>query len=98
MPALQWRSRRGEDTDTFDLPIQAPGTFTLKMVRTGVKVYLYVGREGAEPVRLVNTEIAFTGPVLVGLGVCSHDAAKSETVIFSNVSIETQAPPAPRLP
>jgi hypothetical protein len=60
-----------------------------------VKIYLYVGRDGAEPSLRVNTEVAFTGPVLVGLGVCSHDAARADTVSFSNVSVEAQAPPAP---
>ena len=94
MPALQWRSRKGEDTNTFDLPIEGPGTFTLKMVRTGVRVFLYVGREGAPPKEIVHTEVSFTNPVLVGLVVCSHDATRSDTVIFSDVSVEAQAPPA----
>lgn len=87
MPALQWRSRKGEDTNTFNLPIEGPGTFQIKLVRTGVKIYLYVGRNGAEPTEKVHTEVSFTGPVLVGLGVCSHDAAKAETAIFSAVSL-----------
>jgi len=90
MPGLQWRSRQGEDTNTFDLPIDGPGTFALKMVRTGVKTYLYVGREGAAPKEIVHTEVAMTGPVLVGLFVCAHDAARSETVIFSDVSVEAR--------
>ena len=75
MPALQWRSRKGEDTNTFDLPIDGPGTFTIKLVRTGVKIYMYVGRNGADPKEIVHTEVTFQGPVLVGLAVCSHDAA-----------------------
>ena len=75
MPALQWRSRKGEDTNTFDLPIDGPGTFTIKLVRTGVKIYMYVGRNGADPKEIVHTEVTFQGPVRVGLAVCSHDAA-----------------------
>lgn len=96
MPGLQWRSTQGEDTNTLDLPIEGPGTFTLKMVRTGVKTYLYVGREGAAPKEIVHTEVSMSNPVLVGLFVCAHDAAKAETAIFSDVSIESQAPAAPR--
>ena len=95
MPALQWRSRKGEDTNTFDLPIDGPGTFTIKLVRTGVKIYMYVGRNGADPKEIVHTEVSFQGPVLVGLAVCSHDAAVSDTAVFSGVSIVTPPPPAP---
>jgi TolB protein len=96
MPALQFRNRKGDDTNTFDLPIEGPGTFKIKLIRTGVRIYLYVGRNGAEPREIVHTEVTFEPrtPVLVGLAVCSHDAAVSETAIFSDVSIETP-PPAP---
>jgi TolB protein len=95
MPSLQWRPRKGEDTNTFDLPQQTPGTFRIKLVRNGVKMFMYVGRPGAEPKEIVHTEVTFTGPVLVGLAVCSHDAAKPETVVFSDVSIEALAAAAP---
>jgi TolB protein len=92
MPALQWRSRKGEDTNTFNLPIDGPGTFTIKLVRNGVRIYMHIGRNGAAPQEIVKTEVSFQNPILVGLGVCSHDAAASDTVVFSNVSIETLAP------
>jgi hypothetical protein len=88
MPSLQWRPRQGENTNTFDLPVEPPGTFTLKMVRTGVKTYLYAGREGAAPKEIAHTEVSLDGPVLVGLFVCAHDPTTSETVIFSNVSFQ----------
>ena len=96
MPSLQWRPRKGEDTNTFDLPIDGPGTFKIKLVRTGVKIFMYVGRNGAEPKEIVHTEVTFQGPVLVGLAVCSHDAAVSETAVFSDVAIEGPPPAAPR--
>ena len=98
MPSLQWRPRKGEDTNTFDLPIDGPGTFKIRLVRTGVRIYLYVGRQGADPKEIVHTEVTFQpqAPVLVGLAVCSHDAAVSETAIFSDVSIETPPPAAPK--
>jgi regulation of enolase protein 1 (concanavalin A-like superfamily) len=94
MPALQWRSKPGEDTNTFNLPFDAPGTLRLKLVRTGVKIYMYVAKDGAEPQRIVNTEVSFRNPVLVGLVVCSHQANTAETVVFSDVSVEAQAAPA----
>lgn len=99
MPALQWRSKAGEDTNTFDLPVQTPGTFRLKMVRNGVKMYLYLGTEGAEPKEIVHTEVSLSGPVLVGLVVCAHDPAVSEKVVFSDVTVEALAPtPPPAVP
>jgi TolB protein len=90
MPSLQWRSRKGEDTNTFNLPIQGPGTFTVKLVRTGIRIFMYIGKNGAEPKEIVHTEVSFQNPVLVGLGVCSHDAAVSDTVVFSNVSVDVR--------
>lgn len=104
MPALQWRSKKGEDTNAFDLPFDGPGTFRVRMVRIGVKMYLFLGKDGAEPKEIAHTEVSFQGPlataaVQVGLVVCSHNAAASDTVIFSDVSIanlplDAKVPPA----
>lgn len=88
MPGLQWRSRQGDDTNAFDLPFDSPGTYRIKLVRTGVKIFMYVGKNGAEPKLIANTEVSFRGPVLVGLAVCSHQADAKDTAVFSDVSIE----------
>jgi len=96
MPALQWRSKQGEDTNAFDLPFDGPATFKVKLVRTGVRIYMYLGKDGADLKEIAHTEVSFRNPVLVGLAVCSHRADASDTVIFSDVSVEPQAPPAPR--
>jgi TolB protein len=98
MPGLQWRSKPGEDANAFDPPFDGPGTFNLKMVRTGVKVYLYLANEGSEPKEIAHTEVTFQNPVLVGLVVCSHRADASDTAVFSNVSLEEQPLPAPKKP
>ncbi len=98
MGALQWRSRQGEDTNTFNLPLEEPGTFKMKLVRTGVRIYMYMARGRAELKEIAHTEVSFQGPVLVGLAVCSHDAAKSETVVFSDVSVEAQPPQTSKEP
>jgi TolB protein len=96
MPSLQWRPRKGEDTGTFNLPIEGPGTFKIRLVRAGARIYMYIGRNGAELKEIGHTEVTFQPqtPVLVGLAVCSHDAAASDTAIFSDVSIQA-APAAP---
>ena len=96
MPGLQWRSKPGEDTNTFDLPFDGPGTFKLKLVRTGVRIYMYIAKGGDELKEIAHTEVSFQNPILVGLAVCSHQADASDTVIFSDVSVEAQPPPAPR--
>ena len=94
MPGLQWRSKQGEDTNAFDLPFDGPGTFKVKVVRTGVKIYMYIAKDGAEPKEIAHTEVSFRSPVLVGLAVCSHQADASDTVLFSDVSVEAQPAPA----
>ena len=88
MPALQWRSRKGEDTNTFDLPFDGPGTFSIKLVRNGVRVYMYVGRDGEGAREIAHTEVSLRDPVLVGLAVCSHQADAKDAVVFSDVKIE----------
>jgi len=96
MPGLQWRSKQGEDTNAFDLPFDGPGTFQVRLVRTGVRIYMYLAKNGAELKEIAHTEVSFRNPVLVGLVVCSHQADASDTVVFSDVSVEAQAPPAPK--
>jgi TolB protein len=96
MPGLQWRSNTGEDTNTFDLPFDGPGKFKLKVVRTGVGIAVSLAKDGAELKQVARTEVAFRGPILVGLVVCSHKADASDTAIFSDVSVEQLAPPAGR--
>ncbi|MDQ6700440.1 MAG: hypothetical protein M3Z36_09670 [Acidobacteriota bacterium] len=97
MPGLQWRSKQGEDTNAFDVPFDGPGTFNVKLVRTGVKIYMYIAKDGAEPKEIAHTEVSFRNPVLVGLVVCSHQADASDTVVFSGVSVEEEAPSPPRV-
>ena len=96
MPALQWRSSKGEITNTFNLPFDGPGEFNIKLVRTGVRIFLFVGKNGAEPKEVVHTEVSFQGPVMVGLAVTSHDPKAKDTLVFSNVKIEPQPAQAPR--
>ena len=95
MPALQWRSRKGEDTNTFDLPFDAPGKFRIKLVRNGVRVYMYLGKDGETPKEIAHTEVSLRDPVLVGLAVCSHQADAKDTAVFSDVQIEPLPAAAP---
>ena len=93
MPGLQWRSAKGENTNTFDLPFDGPGKFRLKLVRSGVGITVSVAKDGAELKEVARTEVTFRNPVLVGLAVCAHNADRSDTVVFSDVSVESTVPP-----
>ena len=93
MPGLQWRSAKGDDTNAFDLPFDGPGKFRLKLVRSGVGITVSMAKDGAELKEIARTEVTFRNPVLVGLVVCAHNADKSETVVFSDVSVESTVPP-----
>jgi regulation of enolase protein 1 (concanavalin A-like superfamily) len=94
MPSLQWRSKAGDDTNTFDLPFDGPGPVRIRLVRNDVKIYMYVAKGEGEPQLIDNTEVSFRDPVFVGLIVCSHQADASDTAVFSDVSVESQAPSA----
>ena len=90
---IQWRSTKGEDTNTFDLPFDGPGKYTVKLARNGVGLTVSIAKDGAELKQVGRTEVRFQNPILVGLAVCSHKADASDTVVFSDVSVEQVAPP-----
>jgi regulation of enolase protein 1 (concanavalin A-like superfamily) len=93
MPGIQWRSTKGEDTNAFDLPFDGPGKYTVKLARNGVGLTVSIAKDGAELKQVGRTEVRFQNPILVGLAVCSHKADASDTVVFSDVSVEQSAPP-----
>lgn len=94
MPSLQFRSAKADNTNTLDFPIEGPGTFTLKLVRVGGSVSVFVARNGAALKELGNTMNQLGSPVLVGLGVASHSQEALSTVLFTNVSVEQLPAPA----
>jgi TolB protein len=94
MPGLQFRTTKADNTNTVDLPIEGPGTFKLKLVRQGATITVWLAKDGAALRELGHTTNALGSPVLVGLGVSSHTQAATNTVLFSDVSVEQLAPPA----
>jgi hypothetical protein len=93
MPGLQWRPNKGENTNTLDLPFDGPAKYKLMLVRSGVGLTVSMAKDNAELKQIVRTEVTFHGPILVGLAVCAHNAANSETAVFSDVSIDPTVPP-----
>jgi TolB protein len=94
MPGIQWRNTKGDITNAVEFPFDGPGKFKLKLVRQGATIGVSIAKDGAELKELGNTQVQLGNPVLVGLAVCSHKADTSDTVIFSDVSVEPLAPAA----
>jgi TolB protein len=94
MPGIQWRNNKGEITNAVDFPFDSPGKFQLKLVRQGSNITVWMAKDGAELKELGHTQVQLGNPVLAGLAVCSHQADATDTVVFSNVSVE-QLPSAP---
>ena len=95
MPAIQWRNNKGETTNGVDFPFDSPGKFKVKLVRTAAAIAVSIAKDGGEMKELGHTTIPLGSPIYVGLAVCSHTASKSETVIFSDVSVESLPTPPP---
>lgn len=95
MPGIQWRNTKGDTTNAVDFPFDSPGKFKLKLVRTAAAITVSIAKDGAELKELGHTQIQLGSPVLVGLAVCSHQADKSETVVFSDISVEALPTPPP---
>ena len=94
MPGIQWRNTKGDITNAVDFPFDSPGKYKLKLLRQGSGVTISMGKNGAELKEIGHTQVALGNPILAGLAVCSHDAGKSETVVFSDVSVEQLPAPA----
>lgn len=95
MPSVQFRTTKADNVNTLDFPIGGPGVWTLKLARQGATVTVWVAREGAPLKELGHTTNQLGSPVLVGLAVASHTREATNTVRFSNVSVDQLPAPAP---
>ena len=94
MPAIQWRTAKGDITNGVDFPFDSPGKFTVKMVRRAASIVVSIAKDGAELKELGTTTVQLGNPLYLGLAVCSHKADASDTAVFSDVKIEPLASPA----
>ena len=88
MAAVQFRKVKADNTNTVDFPVEGPGIWTLKLVRQGNTITVWVAKNGGPLTELGHTASQLGSPVLVGLGVSSHSTEATNTVLFSNVSVE----------
>src|SRR6266567_9124014 len=93
-PAVQSRNTKADNTNTVDFPIEGPGTWKLKLVRQGTTITTWIAKDGAPLSELGHTPNQLGSPVLVGLGVSSHSQEATNTVLFSDVSVEQLPAPA----
>jgi TolB protein len=86
LTALQFRGAANEQT--YHVFTQVEGKVRLRLERKGSRYTMFAGKPDGEmkPVGPVEY-VSLRGPVLVGLGVCSHVEGKLETAVFSNVSV-----------
>jgi TolB protein len=98
MPAVQFRNAKADTTNTVDFLVEGPGIWTLKLVRQGSNVTVWVGKDGAPLRELGQTLTQLGNPVLVGLGVSSHTQEATNTVQFTAVVVEPVKPPTARQP
>ncbi len=94
LPSVQFRNTKADNTNTVDFPVEGPGTWTLKLVRQGTAITAWIAKDGAPLRELGHTLNQIGSPVLVGLGVSSHTQEATNTVVFSDVSVEQLSQPA----
>ena len=87
-PSVQFRNSKADNTNTVDFPIEGPGTWKLKLERQGTTITVWMAKDGAPMKELGHTLNQLGSPILVGLGVSSHTQAATNTVLFSEVSVE----------
>ncbi len=93
-PAIQFRNTKADNTNTVDFPMEGPGIWNLKLVRQGTSITVWIAKDGAPLRELGHTINQLGSPILLGLGVSSHTKEATNTVLFSDVSVEQLPTPA----
>jgi Tol biopolymer transport system component len=85
LTSLQFRPKAGGPTQELRSTVKSPAG-RLRIERRGNRFTMLAGDVSTGP-----QEVELSGPVYVGIGVCSHDANLLETAVFSNVRLEQAA-------
>jgi TolB protein len=85
LTSLQYRSTPGGETQEIQATASAPRTIHLE--RHGDSFSVSVGTADGDWQYVGTIHLALHDPVYVGLAVCSHDAAVTETADFRNVEL-----------
>jgi hypothetical protein len=85
--SFQRRPTAGAESANNDSPTPVAFPYWVKIQRTGNSFTAYTSPDGAAWTQLGDAlTLTMTDPVLIGLAVCSHDAAVGTAAEFSNVS------------
>jgi TolB protein len=87
MVSLQYRSEAGGQTREIQCPIKNVASVLLE--RDGDVFTLSVAQADGVYRPVGSMMVALHDPVYAGLAVCSHDAKREETAVFSQVSMKT---------
>ena len=93
LTSLQYRPTAGAATQEVRSELKGPQR--LRIERRGNQFRMWAGHAGGTLTPGGPVTVALSGPVYVGLAVCSHDANVLETAVFTHVDIEE--PPQPIL-
>ena len=86
--SLQYREERGGATQEIQAALKYPATIMLR--RNGDLFTLSAAGENGTFNPVCSKKMQFQDPIYAGLAVCSHDAVKNETALFSNVHLENR--------
>jgi Tol biopolymer transport system component len=86
--SLQYREHTGDETQEIQAPVKSPAGIMLE--RNGDLFTLSVAGNNGTFNPVCSKMMQLKDPIYTGLAVCSHDPAKKETAVFSNVHLENQ--------
>ena len=88
MTALQFRDTPAGES--FEIRVSQAGPRRLRIEKHGDTATMFIADKAGENFRFTGAghELKITGDFYVGLGVCSHNDANLETVVFSNVEVK----------
>lgn len=94
LTSMQYRTKAGAPTEELRSAVRAPSR--VRIERRGNSFTMRVGSESGELTATGPVEVQMSGPVYVGIGVCSHNIEQLETVVFSRVTLDQPKPVAPQ--
>ncbi len=94
LTALQFRRDAGAITEDLELNASVATPRRLRIEKRGDTFTMYAASSPGAPFHQVgaSTQIHLEEPFYAGIGVCSHDASRSEKAVFSHVTLEKPTP------
>jgi hypothetical protein len=94
LTVLEYREATNDISRSVRFPVNGPTR--IRLTRHDNWYTLYTAKPDQPLMEAGAIEVDMGGPNYVGLAVCPHDAQGEMTAVFSDVTLENPAPPAPR--